>query len=170
MTTNAIYDKRGTTIVFKASGGDVVFTPKAVANAAGRLSARADLGAFPRPGWFTWYAETQAQATPTVGNLLRIYLGLWHDDDTPGDPDGGVGAADAAFATENDLKNLKYIGRVTCDTAAADTVFQRSGLVWIPTRYCSVVWWNALGSALTNDDGEHIFKLTPYYRDVQAPA
>lgn len=169
MTTNAVYGKAGTAVTFKASGGSVLFTPTSVANAAGRLSTRGDLGALPRPLLYRWYAETAAAATPTVGNWLEIRMAWWNDDATPGQPDGGVGASDAAFATENDLKNLKKVGEVVCDAASA-TVFQASGLIWIPVRYVSVVWWNRFGSALSATAGDHVFSLTPVFDDIQAAA
>lgn len=172
MTTNAVYDKIGSPIVFKASGGNVTFTPKNIANGAGRISARADLGAFPRPTRYRWYAENQCQATtPVVGYLIRYYLVFWDDDTTPGRGWGDTGTTDAAFNTENDLRNIRYIGSLVVDTAAADVIFSGGGEdIYIPYRYVSVVVWNASGASLTNDDTEHQFILTPVYTDVQAAA
>lgn len=170
MTTNAVYQKLGTQITFKESGGDVLWTPKNVANGAGRLSTRADLGAFPRATRYRWYAENQCQATPTAGALIRYYLAPWDDDSTPADPWGDVGASDAAFATEGDLRNLLFLGAVIADVATADVVFSGGGFVDLPYRYVSLVVWNASGAALTNDAAEHYFRLTPIYDDIQAAA
>lgn len=164
---NKVYVTQETRKVFKASGGDVLFTPTTLANAAGRLSDRADLGALPRSGWYRWYAETQLQATPTVGAVLRVYLSHWDNDTGPADQDGDVGAADAAFATENDLRNLKHIGNVIVDAATASVVFAASGLVYIPVRYVSLVWWNQTGAALTATAADHFFALTPVPDEIQ---
>lgn len=171
MATNAVYEKLGTRIKFIASGGDVLFTPKNIASGAGRISTRADLGAFPRPALYRYYGETQVQATtPVAGNLVRMYLSFWDDDGTPGDPWGDVGATDAAFATEAELWNLQQLRPIVVEAAAADTVFAAGGLIQIPYRYVSLVWWNASGASLTNDDAEHWFALTPVYPDIQAAA
>ena len=167
MAVGDFLQRKGTTKVLKASGGDAVWTPANVANGAGRLLARLDLGdissSTSRATWYRWYAENQCQATPTVGNLIRYYLSLWNDDTTPDDSDGDVGASDAAFATENDLKNITHIGNVIVDAATADVVFAASGMVYLPVRYVSLVVWNASGASLTNDNAEHVFKLAPVY-------
>jgi hypothetical protein len=167
MAAGDILTLLGTKITF-SSGGDVTWTPANVANAAGRLSTRADLGSLAsgRAAWFRWYAENQCQATPTVGNLIRYYLAFWNNETGPDDPDGDVGATDAAFATENDLRNLRHIGNVVVDAATADVVFAASGLIYIPCRYVSLVGWNASGAALTNDNAEHKFTLDPVYEKV----
>ena len=161
-----LYQAVETAITFKASGGDVVFTPKNIANGAGRISARADLGAWSKNRLYRWYGETQCQATPTVGRSVDIYFAGW-DEDTPASPIGDVGSSDAAFSTENDLINLNFLGQIFVDAAAADVKFVRSGLILIPYQYASVVWWDATGASLTNDDAEHIFRLTPFTPEQQ---
>lgn len=163
MTDVPFYINTGTPLIWKATGGDFAFTPASVANGAGRLGAVGDLGAFPRAAWYRWYAETQCQATPTALRYVDLYLAWWNDPTGPAEPDGGVGASDAAFATANDLRNLKWLGNIVVDAAAGNTVFQASGLVYLPVRHVSPVWWNATGAALTADDAEHVFKLTPVY-------
>lgn len=150
-----------TGVVFKNTGGNVTFTPGSTADGNGRISARGDLGAFPNSLVYRWYAETQCQATPTLGARVDIYLAWWNDAATPGDPDGDVGATDAAFNADDDLRNLKYIGSIIIDSATANVVFAASGLVEIPTRHVSAVWKNETGAALTTDNTEHGFTLYP---------
>jgi hypothetical protein len=163
-----ILTKKGTKLTWKESGGDAVWTFKNIANGAGRTAARLDLGALTsgRAAWFDWYAESKCQATPTLGALIRYYLALWHDDTTPGDPDGGLGSADAAFATEDKLRNLLFIGSAQADAATASVVFTGAGRIYLPVRYVSLVGWNATGAALTNTAGDHKFTLDPVYENV----
>lgn len=169
MTQN-ILDTVGTTKKWKSSGGDGVLTFTSVANAAGRLGDRVDLGAIlaggpsARATWFRWYAKSKFQATGlVVNNTLDHYLARWHDDTTPGDPDGGtnVVASDAAFATQNFLKNLKYIGSSIVDSTAGATIFTGSGLVLIQHRYVSPIWWNATGATASATATDFEFWLTP---------
>lgn len=167
---NLIYVNPETPKKWINAGGDFTFSPASVANGAGRIGARGALvgsASAARSGWYTWYAETQCQATPTVGNLIRLYLSWWTEESTPADQDGDVGASDAAFATENDLLNLKHIGNIVVDTAAADTIFAASGVVFIPVKDVSPIWWNASGAALTADNAEHWFTLTPIPDEIQ---
>ena len=160
-----LFQNVGTAKTFKETGGDVLFTPKNIATGAGRLSDRCDLGAWPAPRLFRWFAETKPVATPTVGNKLDIYYAGW-DADTPASPVGGVGAADAAFNTSNDLLNLRWLGSVICSNASS-AVFQAGGLVLIPYRYVSIVWWNGFGATLTNTAGDHFFRITPFIAEQQ---
>lgn len=165
--SNNVYGSLATALSWKSSGGSAVLTCTSVANAAGRLGARLDLGAAPRPMTYKWYAEFQCQATPTVGNLIRLYLAEWDDESGPSDPDGDVGASDAGFATENDLRNLNQIGSVIVDAASANVVFSRSGLIQITKRYVSPVVWNASGAALTATASHHYIMLTPVFDQIQ---
>jgi len=161
-----LYQAVETAITFKASGGDVTFTPKNIANSAGRISARADLGAWSKSRLYRWYGETQCQATPTVGRSVDIYFAGW-DEDTPASAIGDVGSTDAAFSTENDLLDLSFLGQIFVDAATASVKFVRGGLILIPYRYVSIVWWNATGASLTNVDADHIFRLTPFVPEQQ---
>ncbi len=170
MATGDILTYKGTKKTWKESGGDALWTPKNISNGAGRLATRLDLGSMAsgRAAWFSWYAENQCQATPTLGAVIRYYIVAWNDDATPGDADGAVGATDAAFATEAKLRNLRFVGNVIVDAAAADTVFSKSGMIYLPFRYVSLVCWNASGATLTNDAAEHKFTLDPVYENIAA--
>lgn len=173
MTQN-IFDTVGTPKIWKSSGGDGVLTFTSVANAAGWLGDRVDLGAilaasFARATWFRWDAKSKFQATGlVVGNTLDHYLSRWNDDVTPGDPDGNVGASSAAFSAGlNGLKNLKYIGSSIVDSTAGATTFTGSGFVCIPFRYVSPIWWNATGATASATATDFQFRLTPWNPQLQ---
>lgn len=160
---NKIYVAPETAVSFKASGGTVTFTPKNVANAAGRISAQWDRGSGSVPGRYYWRAHTKFQAGLTVGNALEIYFAT--SDGT--DVDGNQGTSDAAFSAADKRRNLHYVGSVVADSTSSGEVQIGSGVVEIYTRYVSVVWWNASGQTLTNTDGDHTFTLTPVPDEIQ---
>ena len=161
---NKLYQADETAIRFINSGGDVTFSPASVADGAGRISAQHDFGASSHANFFNWRAETQAQATPTLGAVVRMFLVL--SDETTDLP-GRFGTSDAAVSTEDLLRNLTPLGHIVCDNAGANTKFIRHGTVFIPTRYVSLLWWNDLGATLTSDNTEHFFDLTPIPPELQ---
>ena len=160
---NKIYVAPETAIVFKNSGGDVTFTPKNVANAAGRISAQWDRGSGSKPGRYYWRVHTKFQAGLTVGNALEVYFAT--SDGT--DVDGNQGTTDAAFSAADKRRNLQFVGTVVADSTSSGEVQIASGLVEVYTRYLSVVWWNATGQTLTNTDSDHTFTLTPVPDEIQ---
>lgn len=162
---NKIYLQRETEITFKSSAGSAVFTPTSVANNAGRISAQYDLGAAPKSRLYRWRAKTACQATPTVGNIIRIYL-VCADDAT--DLDGNAGVSDAAYNTENLTRNLQWIGNFNIDVAGTGAQKASSlGAIEIVSRYVSVVWWNASGATLSATAGDHQFVLIPVPDEIQ---
>lgn len=169
MATQNVYLATKTAMTWKASGGDAVLTMTSKTTGSGRLGGRLDLGAFPKPAWYRIFAEMKPQATPVVGNLIRIYLAHWNDDVTPAWADGAVGAADADFNTENDLKNLKLALNMRVENASSRLI-RASGLVYIPVRHVSPVVWNASGATLTATAADHFVAITPIVDDIQAAA
>jgi len=172
MTTN-IYEAAGTPKVWKSTGGDGLLTFTSVANAAGRVGQRVDLGALPRPTTFRWYAESQFQASGlAIGLTCDVYLAWWNDDtlalgNTAGEPDGVVSASDSAISSANALYNLHRLGSMTVDSTSGATTFAKSGEVWIPVRYVSPVWWNATGATASATATVFNFTLTPIYPQSQ---
>jgi len=163
---NKVYVNPETPIVFApatATVSNVTFEVDALANGAGYQSAQHDLGTAPRSRMFAWRAFTQCQLTPVVGNIIRVYLKT--SDGTYADNDDGTG--DLAVSAENKLKNLKYIGAIIVDEAAANIPFVASGLVSITSRYVQVVFWNASGATLTTDVNEHGFILQAIPDEIQ---
>jgi len=161
--SNKIYGASETPIVFKSSLGDVTFTPTSVANGAGRISARWDRGAGSKPSLYKWRVHTKAAAALAVGTPLEVYLAT--SDGT--DEDGNLGTADAAFASADKRRNLQYVGAINADSITNGEVQIASGLVEIRDRYVSVVWWNALGQALSATATDHTFTLTPVPDEIQ---
>jgi hypothetical protein len=169
MTTRNTLITVSTQLSFLNTGGSAVWTFSSIANAAGRLSARLDLGAYPRPLLWRVYFETQLQSsTPVVGNTVDLYGVTWDDESTPGRGLGGVtGSTDAAFATENDLLALLPLVSARVRSTSADVVTSGSAIVALPTRYLSVVGWNRSGATTTSDATEHKVYLTPYIPQAQ---
>jgi len=160
---NKIYGAPETAITFKSSGGTVLFTPTSVANAAGRISTQWDRGAGSQPMRYVWRATTKAAAALAVGNQLQIFFAT--SDGT--NVDGNQGTTDAAFAATDKRNNLWYVGAIVADSTTNGEVQTASGTIEIFTRYVSVVWWNALGQALSGTAGDHLFTLTAVSDEIQ---
>jgi hypothetical protein len=165
MTTNAIYQKTGSAITFKDASGTVTFTLKdAVDLGNGQSSNIGDLGASPRPNVYSWEARMKWVATPTLGDVVRIYL---FASDVSGEADL---ASDADVTPETKFGNFALIGQVIC-SVAADQYFYGAGTVQIDRRYIVFGVWNASGTKDLNATSEAcVLKLTPIYPDVQAAA
>ena len=158
-----IYSAPETAITFKSSGGIVTFTPTSVANGAGRISAQWDRGAGSKPTRYKWRVKTKAAAALVVGTELEIYFAT--SDGTI--VDGNQGTADAAVSAADKRRNLQPVGTIRADSTSNGEVQHGSGIVWIFDRYVSVVWWNALGQALSGTAGDHEFILTPVPDEIQ---
>jgi hypothetical protein len=144
------------------AGADYAWSMEGVTNGAGRVSARIDLGAAPRPYLYRWRCKLACQATPTAGEKVRLYKS--ESDGT--NEDGDVGTADAVLA-EAQLANMRQFGAVTVDTA--DTSDQiAGGIVEIHERYVSIGGWNASGATLNATDSNFVFTLTPIYDQTQS--
>lgn len=165
MTTNAIYDKSGSAITFKDANGTVVFTLKdAVDLGNGQSSAIGDLGATPRPTLYSWEARMKWVATPTLGDVVRIYAFC---SDVSAEADL---ASDADVTPESKFGNFALIGQVIC-SVGADQYFYGAGMVYLPRRYVVLGVWNASGTKDLNATSEAcVIKLTPVYPDIQAAA
>lgn len=165
MATNAIYDKTGSAVTFKDANGTVVFTLQdAVDLGNGQASAIYDSGASPLPRLYKWEARIKWVATPTLGDVVRIYA---YDSNTSGNADL---AADGDVTPETKFGNFKLIGQVIC-SVAADQYFYGTGLVYLPGRYIVLGVWNASATKDLNATSEaNVISLTPVYPDVQAAA
>jgi len=165
MTTNAIYDKSGSAITFKDANGTVVFTLKdGVDLGNGQSSAIGDLGVTPRPMLYSWEARIKWVATPTLGDIVRIYAFC---SDVSAEADL---AADGDVTPETKFGNFVFMGQVVC-SVAADQYFYGSGLIYLPRRYLVLGVWNASATKDLNATSEaNVIKLTPIYPDIQAAA
>jgi len=141
------------------NAGDTTFTPKNIADGAGRISAQWDRGSGSKPGLYRWYAKTKAAAALTAGRQLEIYLAQSYGS-ASGEVTGNQGTTDAAFSSADKRRNLGApIGVVNADSTSNGEIQVATGVCFIYSRYVSVVWWNAFGQSLTNTDADHNFIL-----------
>lgn len=151
-----IYYTPGTVVTFKASGGDVTFTPTSLASGAGRISAQWDRGSGSQPFLYVWRAATKAAAALALGAQLNIYFATGDGSVV----DGNLGTSDAAVSSSGKLNNLWYVGSISADTTSVESQYA-SGICEIRARYVSLIWFSSLGQALSGTAGDHWFSLTP---------
>lgn len=164
---NEAYINNGTALSINGeAGADYAFSVEGLGNAAGRVSAQIDLGAAPRPHVYSWSCEVQFQATPTQGKGLEIYVATAPDGDST-QIDGDVGATDAALADVDMRKNLRRIGYVVSENAAASEKCVASGTVEVKTRYLTIVAYNDSGASVNATDSNFRFDLQPKYLQGQ---
>jgi hypothetical protein len=160
---NEAYIRKGTSkLVNGEAGADVAFSMEGVASAAGRVSAQIDWGAAPRPAIYEWSCEAQWQATPTQGGVLELYVAGAPDGDST-QIDGDIGASDAALGDVDMRRNLRYIGCVVSENAAASEVCVASGTFEFTPRYMSIVGYNGGGATTSATDSAFRFNIAPVY-------
>lgn len=164
---NESYIVKGTSVLFNGeAGAGVAFSMEAVTNGAGRVSAQKDWGAAPRPDRYAWSCEVQWQATPTQGSGLELYIATAPDADAT-QIDGDVGSSDAALGDVDMRRNLRWIGSVTSENAAASEVCVSSGEFTCDKRYMSVVGYNAGGATINATDTAFRFDIVQVYDQGQ---
>lgn len=164
---NEVYINNGTSLLINGEvGANYALSMEGVTNAAGRVSAQIDLGVVPRPGRYKWSCEVQFQATPTQYAGLELYIATAPDADST-QIDGDVGATDAALADVDMRRNLRYIGFVTSENAAASEKCVASGEFECSARYLSIIGYNASGASVDATDSNFRFNLVPVYDQGQ---
>ena len=114
----AIYQKALAAVKWTDSTGDLAMTLNNLAAGVGRQGATKDWGALTtaRPTVYHFRMLLQFDTTPVVGETVTLY---WKSGDgTDFDNDDGEG--DIALSAEDKLKNLKLLGMLIVDEAAAD--------------------------------------------------
>lgn len=160
---NEVYIRKGTSrLVNGEVAADTAWSMEAVANSAGRVSAQIDWGVAPRPDWYEWSCEVQWQATPTQGSVLELYVAGAPDADST-QIDGDVGTADAALGDVDMRRNLKSIGSVASENAAASEICVASGRFQFSQRYMTLVGYNAAGATINATDTAFRFNIVPIY-------
>lgn len=162
---NKVLTAPETPITFRPSGGDVAFGVTSLGATAGRVSAQHDRGAGAKARRYRWEARTKAGATPTIGQLIEVYIATAESD--PAKVDGNVGTSDAALSSAEKRRNLRLIGAIICDVANTTDPFQASGIVEIQARYVQVVWYNPNTWALSGTAADHEFVLIPIPDEIQ---
>ena len=167
---NLIQVNQGTALWFVPDGAtqaqDAIFEVDGLGAGAGHQSAQVDFGVAAREYIFAWRAFVQFATTPVLGEIVRIYLKT-SNDDTIDHPDNDDGTGNAAVSAEDKLKNLKLLGSIIVDEAAADIEMVASGVVDIRAEIVQVVFWNGTADALTTDENENGFILTPIAEEIQ---
>lgn len=158
---NESYISNGTALLINGeAGADYALSAEGLTNGAGRVSAQLDLGAAPRPYIYQWSCEAQFQATPTQYKGLELYIATAPDGDST-QIDGDVGASDAALGDIDMRSNLKFIGYVVSENAAASEKCVASGEIEVYTRYISIVVYNDSGASVNGTDSNFRFDLQP---------
>lgn len=165
MATNAVYQKFGTAVVFKNTGGDVAFTLKNIANGAGRVSAQWDRGTGALPMLFKLEVALKYAANLAIGALSTIYA---YSTTATAEVDNST--SDAAIATQTLITSNWKPACVNVGNAVAVGPFYSEATVLLTGRYVSLAFWNASGQATDNNDGTSYCRLTPLFDDVQAAA
>jgi len=160
---NKVYINPETALAIDGTvGADYAWTVEGLADAAGRVSARIDLGVAPRADLYEWRCSAMWQATPTQGGTLDFYIAT--SDGTT--VDGDVGTTDIALPDVDNRRNLQYIGSVTAEDAAL-TAMNASGVFYCRSRYLSMVAYNDGGAAINATDSNFVFTITPIPAEVQ---
>lgn len=164
---NAVYINKATALSINGEvGADYAFSVEGLTNGAGRVSAQIDLGAAPRGGRVAWSCEVQFQATPTQYLGLELYAAGAPDGDST-QIDGDIGASDAALGDVDMRRNLKFIGYVVSENAAASEKCVASGVFEHTERYLSIVAYNASGATVSATDSAFRFDMQVVYDEVQ---
>ena len=161
---NKIYTAIETALLFAdaAQAEDATLTLSALGSGVGRVSARFDRGAGSHAGLYEWRLNWSLTGTNVVAATVEIYLAS--SDGT--NPDGQIGTADAALATDK-RKNLKLAGLAIVDQTTTNTVMTASGYIWVPSRYISMAVWNATTLAFQTSTSLHQLYLTPVPDEIQ---
>lgn len=163
---------QGTAVIWGESGASGVtktLTLDALANAAGRMGASADLSA-------TWdqdylvYLYIETGTAPTAGNTVELYMACSYDNSVwP----GKVTGSDAAYPTTvaNNKLQLELV-QVLVATGDSNTTLVQAPTLWRPKgRYVTPVVVNLLGQAIRNEttdsDNDSRVILVPYKSSIE---
>jgi len=158
---NEAYVANGTALLINGeAGANYAWSVEGLANSAGRVSAQIDLGAAPRPYIYSWSCEVQFQATPTQYATLDLFLAEAPDSDST-QISADVGSSDAALGDVDMRYNLRYIGSIVSENAAASEKCVGQGVFSTYARYISLIAYNASGASVNATDSNFRFDLTP---------
>jgi len=169
MATNAVYEKRGTSLTWTNTGGDKLLNARVLATATGRLGAFYDRGAGAAPGWYEVRSYTAWVSNPALTDQLTI--GIFQSDGTHQDAGVAYHASNDAALALVALNTCPIVGGVivahTADTAEKGTV----QVVHITSRYFAPGVYNTSATkTLVDSDGGTAIVVTPIYPDIQAAA
>ena len=139
-----------------AQNEQATLTLSALAAGVGRVSARYDRGASAKAALYEWRFHCSLTGTNVVGATIELYA--FTSDGS--NPDGEIGTADAALAT-NKRQNGKPLGLLVVDQTTTNTIMTASGLVLLAQRYVSIGVWNNTALPFTTSTSAHGCVLTP---------
>lgn len=151
---------------------DVQMETTSLADAAGRQSAKADLGAVRAPAYKV-RAAIEFAATPTAGAVVSFYWAPSPSATAGTANPANVTGADAAYAGYSanlaaSVKQLDFIGNFICTAQATPTVqVAEIGYMMPSQRYGSLVIVNSSGAAFHSDDAETHTVMDPVYTESQ---
>jgi hypothetical protein len=164
--SNAVYEKRGTPIVWTNTGGDKLLNAKALAVSTGRLGAFLDRGANAAPAEYEMRVYTAWVADPAVTDLLKF--AVVESDGTHQDAGVGYHADNDAAISAAAFNTLRSgLGAVSAHTADANEK-GTSRIVRLSSLYVAVAVFNtSTTKTLADVDGATAIVLTPLYYVVQ---
>jgi len=169
MATNAVYEKRGTSITWTNTGGNKLLNAKGLAHTTGRLGAFYDRGAGAAPCEYEMRVYTKWAANPTLAtDFLRF--AVVESDGTH--QDAGVAfheTNDAAILVAPFNTLLNVVGNVLPHTADTNEKGTKR-IVRISSRYFAPALFNTGATALVDTDSLTAVVFTPLYPDIQAAA
>jgi hypothetical protein len=137
-----------------------------IASGAGRLSARVDLGAFPRAPLLAWRLTVKPTSTPTTGRVGRLWIFAAKNSTGAAGTDGYHTESDQAVSDEDRFRGGSVLRGQPADEG---TVFVNSGVIAMPlARYAQFGFWNDFGVALSSTSTDHLLELWPAYDQIQS--
>jgi hypothetical protein len=169
---NEVLIKTGTTITWKAAGGDYAITLASIAVDAARQGAKGDLGATRAARW-SCQVFINMDVAPTAGDVIEFWWSSSPSAVAATDNTGAASGSDAAYSgsaggsVDETKVQMQYIGGLIL-TPDADAVVQSSEFVFFPLqRYGMPVLVNKADQALEGDDDSHEIILTPIIDEIQ---
>ena len=169
---NLVYRNREATLFFVPAGAaqaeTKIFELDSLGAGAGVQSAIHDLGEGAISRVYEWRAFVQFATAPVLGETIDFYIKTaGNSASSTYHPDNDDGTTAGAVSAEDKLRNLHYIGSIVVDEAVADVEMVASGVIEISARAFQVVAWNASADALTTDEDENGFALSPVPAEIQ---
>ena len=124
---NKVYINPEARVRWRETGGTETLTLNNLGFGAGRNGAIHDWGAAPRAGRYYFKFVVQFDTAPVLAETVRLYIregGLETSIESPTNDDG---TGDVALSSEDKLRNLKLVGVLQVDEAAANIVTSIEG-------------------------------------------
>ena len=160
----------GTPIAWTASGGDRTLTLTSLSNDAARQGQKSLTlvdGTRGMPEVLEIFFETKLASAGTNGAPIEIYFAESSSTTAATDNPGSITGSDGALSTPGEYKlQLNPVGAMIVSNAAG-TGAQKQRFTYAPTCITvTPVVVNRSGQALSSTAGDHVLRVTPYYRKI----